>query len=229
MKHFDLKQQELADLLGVPLARIKRLSGGKVRNLTRDESEALVTKLRIRPEWLITGEGPMLDDDESDEAFERRQRAVMWGTALAQALPLSELEAAQLAALINGDPAHDGPAIAAALARSYGKATLAACGVSEEVSAGVVFSGVPLADAEAIAQLVHPAPEMARVTQLHADPPSYLTRQQVLEIVLDAMFTARRSLPAKAVNALVDTAMQLQRAGVPVSQAAFAAQLGAVK
>lgn len=56
----NLKQRELADVLGVPLQRVKRLAAGEVKNLTREEMEALTTKLRIRPEWLLAdGQGPM--------------------------------------------------------------------------------------------------------------------------------------------------------------------------
>lgn len=56
-----------------------------------------------------------------------------------------------------------------------------------------------------------------------------LTRDQVLAIVLDAMHQVRRTLPATAVQALVETAMQLQRAGLAVNKSALEAQLRAVK
>ena len=56
-----------------------------------------------------------------------------------------------------------------------------------------------------------------------------LTRDEVLEIILDAMHQVRRTLPAASVQALVDTSMQLQRAGLAVNKSALEAQLRAVK
>lgn len=55
MSHCDLRQKDLAELLGVTLQRVKRLSGGEAQKLTPQESEALVTKLRIRPDWIVGG------------------------------------------------------------------------------------------------------------------------------------------------------------------------------
>lgn len=69
----------------------------------------------------------------------------------------------------------------------------------------------------------------ASVTPLPLNDSGLLTQQEVLAIVLDAMYQARKHLPAKAVQALVDTAMQLQRAGLPVNKSALETQLRAVK
>lgn len=198
MGHFKLKQQELADVMGVPLARVKRLAGGKVQKLTREESEALVTKLRINPEWLITGEGPMVDD-ETDDEFADRIQAVSHMQRVVAALPLDDLGRKRLQALMTGDPAADGELI--------GRALL------ESARAGEVDRPYPT----------------ATVTHLPMNEPQLLTRQQVLEIVLDAMHSARKTLPSKAVSALVDAAMELQRAGLPVTKSAFDAQLRAAQ
>lgn len=50
-----ITQLKLAALLGVSLDRVKSLSSGKVQKLTPAESEALATKLGIRPDWLVGG------------------------------------------------------------------------------------------------------------------------------------------------------------------------------
>lgn len=70
--------------------------------------------------------------------------------------------------------------------------------------------------------------QAATVTPL-ASESGLLTRDQVLGIVLDAMHTSGKTLPARAVFALADTAMTLQREGVPVNKSAVVAQLKAVK
>lgn len=66
-----LKQRELADILGVPIQRVKRLAGGTVQRLTQDEWRALTTTLRISANWLITGEGAMLQEDEEGKDAQR--------------------------------------------------------------------------------------------------------------------------------------------------------------
>ena len=197
MEHFKLDQKALAELLDVPLHRVKSLSSGRVQKFTRGESEALVRKLKINPEWLITGEEPMVDD-ETDDEFADRIQAVSHMQRVAAALPLDDLGRKRLQALMTGDPATDGELIGRAL--------------MESVRAG------PAA----------PYPT-ATVTHLPMNEPQLLTRQQVLEIVLDAMHSARKTLPSKAVAALVDAAMELQRAGLPVTKSAFDAQLRAAQ
>lgn len=83
-------------------------------------------------------------------------------------------------------------------------------------------------------RLSTPAPAVtsygqATVTALPANESGLLTQQQILEIVLDAMYQAGKVLPAKAVNALVETGMRLQRVGLPVTKSAVDAQLRGVK
>ena len=75
--------------------------------------------------------------------------------------------------------------------------------------------------------LVDGAPADVRIGILIVAYNAASTLEQVLEIVLDAMHQAGKALPSKAVQALVDTAMELQRAGVPVKKSAFDAQLRA--
>lgn len=67
----DLKQRELAELLDVPLQRVKRLVGGEAKKLKREEGEALIKKLNIRADWLATGEGPMFQSDNEQELLRR--------------------------------------------------------------------------------------------------------------------------------------------------------------
>lgn len=50
-----LKQRELAELLGVPLQRVKRLARDEVKAFASEEIDALATKLRIRPDWVLSG------------------------------------------------------------------------------------------------------------------------------------------------------------------------------
>lgn len=69
----------------------------------------------------------------------------------------------------------------------------------------------------------------ATVTSIGATEGGLLTRDQVLTIVLDAMHQAGKSLPARAVFALVDAGMALQREGVPVNKSAVLAQLKVVR
>lgn len=71
MQECGLKQKALAGLLGVSVDRIKSITSGRVQKLTREESEALVKKLHIRAEWLVTGSGPMFHTAAESE-FQRR-------------------------------------------------------------------------------------------------------------------------------------------------------------
>lgn len=115
MSKCKLKQQELADLLGVPLARVKRLAGGSAKKFTPEEQAALIEKLDIRAEWLVTGQAPMFQDDEPQEAFVDRMRAINQGRAMLDAMPLSDVVRERTGALLTGEPDNDGPLIAYAL------------------------------------------------------------------------------------------------------------------
>lgn len=59
MQAHDLKQAEMAEVLGASLSRVKAITSGRVQKLKREETEALITKLHVRGDWLATGEGPM--------------------------------------------------------------------------------------------------------------------------------------------------------------------------
>lgn len=116
MKKFDLQQVGLAEVMGVSIDRVKSLTSGKVKNLKREESEALIGKLGIRAAWLVTGEEPMLEGDESQDQFIARMRAIEQMSALLKAMPMRELTRQRLGVLMTGDPSSDGPLIAQALA-----------------------------------------------------------------------------------------------------------------
>lgn len=115
MREHALKQVDLAEVLEVPLDRVKSLTSGKVKNLKREESELLIGKLGIRAQWLVTGEGPMHEDGESQDEFVGRMQAINRMTALIQTMPVREITRLRLCALMTGEPAHDGPLIARAL------------------------------------------------------------------------------------------------------------------
>ena len=110
-----LKQVDLAEVLGCSLSRVKAITSGRVKNLTREESEALIGKLDIRADWLITGEGPMTDDDEPQDEFAARMESINRTAQLVNALPLSALNRKRLAAVLTGDPTQDAALIANAI------------------------------------------------------------------------------------------------------------------
>lgn len=58
-----LKQRELAELLMVPLHRIKSLATGKVQNFDQEEIKLLVDKLNLSSYWLASGDGEMFFSD----------------------------------------------------------------------------------------------------------------------------------------------------------------------
>lgn len=61
MQQCNLRQKDLADVLDVPLQRVKRLTSGEAKKLTPDETRRLVQTLNLSAHWLATGEGPMFD------------------------------------------------------------------------------------------------------------------------------------------------------------------------
>lgn len=60
-------QQDLADVMGVSLDRIKSLSTGRVKKFKPEETQALVARLGIDANWLLTGTGKMFADTDSNE------------------------------------------------------------------------------------------------------------------------------------------------------------------
>lgn len=111
MQRCGLKQKDLAEVLEVSLSRVKAMTSGRVKNFTREEIELLVEKLDIRADWLITGDGSMLIDDESQDEVARRMQAIHHMRAVVEAMPLPELARKQLAAVMSGDAAEDGAMI----------------------------------------------------------------------------------------------------------------------
>lgn len=113
-----MSQADLAETLEVSIDRVKSLTSGRVKKLTREESELLVGKLEIRAEWLITGEGPMLQDSEPQDVFVDRMRAINQAKKMIDALPLDDQRKMRLKAIMTGDPKADGEEIANEMAKS---------------------------------------------------------------------------------------------------------------
>ena len=84
-----LKQKDLAELLGVPLHRVKSLSSGKVQNFDREEVRALVEKLHLSANWIATGEGDMFAS-ASEQTFTGELSTLRQATDAVTALPLSD-------------------------------------------------------------------------------------------------------------------------------------------
>lgn len=112
MKECLLDQKGLADVLGVPLQRVKNLTAGNVKKLTREETESLVRKLSVRGDWLATGEGEMFQEVESQDSFIARQQSIARMNQLINAMPLPAMTRQRLCLLMTGDALQDGPLIA---------------------------------------------------------------------------------------------------------------------
>ena len=169
MQKSGLKQTDLAEVLGASLSRVKAITSGRVKNLTREESEALIGKLGVRAEWLVTGEGAMLEDDESQEQFVDRMQAINRMNALIAAMPLRALTKMRLSALMTGDPAEDGPLIAQALSAEAlevdfvtGKKLESDAPSSVTTSADALVQEVSAGDRVLLANF-HAAPEQVQV------------------------------------------------------------------
>ncbi|WP_084404104.1 helix-turn-helix domain-containing protein [Marinobacterium litorale] len=111
LKECGLKQKELAELLGVPLQRVKRLAGGEAKKFSREEAEVLVKKLHIRGDWLATGEGSMFQPDNEVE-LHRRLDAVSTATQKANLPELSEEQRRLLQQILHAAELGDGSALA---------------------------------------------------------------------------------------------------------------------
>lgn len=82
MESRGLSQKELAEILGVPLARVKNITSGRVKKLAPAEARGLVEKLNVRGQYLATGEPPIFKSPAELE-FERRLGALGDATAVA--------------------------------------------------------------------------------------------------------------------------------------------------
>lgn len=101
MEELGLRQRDLAEVMEVPLQRIKRLAAGSAKNLTREEGERLIRKLNVRAEWLATGEGPMLQTEKGSEV-QRRLDMVKDAARLAELEGLTKDERARAYMLVYG-------------------------------------------------------------------------------------------------------------------------------
>lgn len=82
-----LKQADLAEILGVPIDRVKSITAGRVKKFSSAESKALVEKLHVRGDWLATGEGPMFQAD-AEQAMSRHLNVIKETSTRAAALDL---------------------------------------------------------------------------------------------------------------------------------------------
>lgn len=99
MRDFGLKQADLATLLDVSIDRIKNITSGRAKNLSREETEALVKNLQIRGDWLATGEGPMRQSEGEGERGAPRAMAAI--KAMAEKMPVGLLKDHERAYLQN--------------------------------------------------------------------------------------------------------------------------------
>ena len=100
MEKFDLKQKDLAEVMGSSLSRVKAMTSGRVKNFTQEEIASLVSKLEIRAEWLATGAGGMLQDEEAQEEFVNRMRAISQMHATIDAIPADAIDKTKAKVLI---------------------------------------------------------------------------------------------------------------------------------
>lgn len=100
MKECGLPQKALAEVLGVELQRVKDITAGRVKKLTREEGEALIRKLHIRGDWLATGEGPMIQS-AGEQEFQRRLDVIKSTTERVAALGLPVEKAQRLHELLS--------------------------------------------------------------------------------------------------------------------------------
>lgn len=60
LTHFRLEQNELAEVMGVKVDRVKTLVLGRAKNLRREELARLISRLQLREDWLVDGVGEPL-------------------------------------------------------------------------------------------------------------------------------------------------------------------------
>lgn len=116
MKECGLSQKALADVLGATIDRVKGITSGRVKKLTREEGEALIRKLHIRGDWLATGEGPMKQSHGEIE-LQGRLDLIKSATDTAVGLALPEDKRRLVQELLFYVGAGDMEALTAALAR----------------------------------------------------------------------------------------------------------------
>lgn len=87
MKECGLSQRAFAEVIEASLDRVKSITSGRVKNLTHEESAALIKKLHVRGDWLVTGEGPMFQAGMSKQ-FTELLAIVKSASETAGSLPL---------------------------------------------------------------------------------------------------------------------------------------------
>jgi len=130
MKECGLTQTALAEVLGVNLDRVKNITSGRAKKLTREESEALVKKLHIRAEWLVTGEGAMFQTVDAPQSHQVNQDVAPYGLRPDESALLaayrsssSEARAVVLRALGVAAPAKPAKPLERPSAREFGPST----------------------------------------------------------------------------------------------------------
>lgn len=84
-----LKQADLAQLLGVPIDRVKSLTSGRVTKLTPNEAKALVQKLHVRGDYIATGEGPIFQSPQETQ-LDATMQLLKEASTTVQTLGISE-------------------------------------------------------------------------------------------------------------------------------------------
>lgn len=194
-----LNQQDLADLTGASLSRVKAITSGRVAKLKPEEIRALVEELDVSADWLATGSGeifrPRLFQEETQDQFIDRMQAIKATGLIVDAMGLPDRDRDGLKACLTGDPAMDGVLIAEAVARqkqqmpqitSYPKAT---------------------------------------VTPLPANEHAGLTWRELMILAVDELNAAGLHLPGEKLAEMVDLLMEFQREGLPVSRDSVARQI----
>lgn len=218
MAELNIQQKDLAEVLGVPLHRVKSLTSGRVQKLTREEGDALVKKLNVRAGYLLDGQEPMFQGEgdqeyrqtESQDQFISRMQAINATGRIVDALPLPEREREGLKLCLTGDPVQDGRAIAEALQ-----------GASLAQGSKSALTSIHGQDQIQYAR--------GTVVPMPTSENAGLTQQEVMTLVLDALHEAKRTLPAARIFAVVDAVMAWQRAGMNVTESSVVEQLRQVK
>lgn len=113
-----LSQQDLSDLTGSSLSRVKAITSGRVAKLKPEEIRALVEELHVSADWLATGVGPMfrpLPQEEDQDQFVGRMRAINTLSAVIDTLQIAQRDKDRFKLLLTGDPANDAATLAKAM------------------------------------------------------------------------------------------------------------------
>lgn len=89
MRAKNLKQADLAEVLGVSLDRVKSLTSGRVMKLTPEETRALVQKLHVRAHYLATGEEPIFQTPQEAQ-FDASMQLLKEASTTVQSLDLPQ-------------------------------------------------------------------------------------------------------------------------------------------